>query len=89
MVAVARLVYVFSTDHRYTVEVLHEDERAFGNYRPDRFGWAFEEILPLAEPLPWRGEQGLFEIPAAPIAERLVNPPHELLEEEPELFSFL
>ncbi|MEL6614044.1 MAG: hypothetical protein AAFQ53_18260 [Bacteroidota bacterium] len=87
VVAVARLVHVFSTDHRYTVNALHRDERAFGNYQPGRFGWAFEEILPLAKPLPWRGEQGLFEIPAAPVAERLVNPPIELVPDaEPELF---
>lgn len=39
------------------------EEREWGNYGPNRFGWVFRDIRALAEPIPWRGEQGLFDIP--------------------------
>ncbi len=39
---------------------LSEDEADFGNYGPNRYGWIFSEVRPL-EPIPLRGQQGLFE----------------------------
>lgn len=39
---------------------LTEAERAFGNYAPGRWAWVFAEVRPL-EPIPLRGQQGLFE----------------------------
>jgi activating signal cointegrator 1 len=38
-------------------------EMAFGDYRPGRFGWSLEDVRPLAEPVPWRGMQGLWPVP--------------------------
>lgn len=32
----------------------------FGNYAPGRFGWMLCDIRPLAEPIPWKGAQGIF-----------------------------
>ena len=38
-------------------------ERDMGNYGPGRFGWVFEEMRPLAEPVPFKGAQGFFNVP--------------------------
>ena len=39
-------------------------ERAFGNYAPGRFAWTTSpERLRLATPMPYRGAQGLRDIP--------------------------
>jgi hypothetical protein len=38
-------------------------ERIFGDYSPGRFGWIFSEILPV-QPIPWKGSQGWFGVPA-------------------------
>lgn len=35
-------------------------ERAFGDYRPGRYGWFLENILRLPEPVPAKGRQGLW-----------------------------
>lgn len=37
-------------------------ELAFGDYRPGRFGWSLEDVRSLAEPVPWRGMQGLWPV---------------------------
>lgn len=38
-------------------------ERAFGNYAPGRWMWYLENPLAFREPIPYRGAQGLFEVP--------------------------
>ncbi len=40
------------------------EEQHFGNYEPGRFGWVLADVTPLAVPIPCRGQQGLFELPA-------------------------
>lgn len=50
------------------VETMHRPEegtreRAFGDYRPGRFAWMFGRVCGLSSPIPWRGMQGLFEVP--------------------------
>lgn len=32
----------------------------FGDFSPGRFGWLLADIKPLAEPIPWKGKQGIF-----------------------------
>lgn len=61
IVAIARLV-----DCRPAAAValdVSAVERIYGNYEPGRFAWMLEDIAPLAEPIPWRGSQGFFEVP--------------------------
>ena len=36
-----------------------QPERSFGNYEAGRYAWLLGNIQPLAEPLPWKGAQGL------------------------------
>ena len=38
-----------------------EFEAAFGDYAPGRYGWVFEELRPLREPVARRGSLGLWE----------------------------
>lgn len=38
-------------------------ERDMGDFGPGRFGWVLENIQALADPIPYRGMQGLFNIP--------------------------
>lgn len=70
IVAVARLVDVKSmgngtcTDLAPWVYELPQQERELGNYAPRRFGWLLDTIRPLAEPVPCRGAQGLWDVPA-------------------------
>ncbi len=39
------------------------NERQFGDYTPGRFMWKFQDVKQLTEPIPYRGQQGIFEIP--------------------------
>lgn len=38
-------------------------ERELGNYARRRYGWILDNVRPLPEPVPYRGRQGLFEVP--------------------------
>lgn len=39
------------------------NEFAFGDYTPGRFAWCTDSLQRLAEPIPFKGAQGLFEVP--------------------------
>ena|SRR3990167_3098615 len=38
-------------------------ERAFGDYSPGRYAWHLENVRALPEPIPWKGQLGLFNMP--------------------------
>lgn len=38
-------------------------EIAMGNYQPGRYGWILDNVKPLPEPIPYRGQQGLWTVP--------------------------
>jgi hypothetical protein len=38
-------------------------ERLYGNYEPGRYGWLLEDVRALAEPVPFLGRQGFFDVP--------------------------
>ena len=61
IVAVARVVDVRRTDDLDLI--IGPIERLYGNYGSGRFGWMLTDVQPLAEPIPWKGLQGLFEVP--------------------------
>ena len=58
-VATCRLTEVLRSDDIDLTEL----ERAWGDYRRGRYVWVLEDIKALPEPIPWRGQQGLFDIP--------------------------
>lgn len=61
IVAVGRLVNITRTEQ--LAHAISSLELSWGNYGPRRYGWLFEDIRPLPEPVPFRGAQGLFEVP--------------------------
>lgn len=46
------------------------DQIALGDFTPGRSAWVFEDVQPLAEPVPIRGRQQLFT-PAADVVEQV------------------
>jgi hypothetical protein len=57
-VCVAELVDCVPTEK---LKGISDQERAFGNYEPKRFGWMLENIRMFAKPIPMKGMQGLFD----------------------------
>jgi hypothetical protein len=50
-------------DWQYRGRGLSWTERQMGNFGPGRFGWVLEDIQPVRWPIPFRGLQGLFNVP--------------------------
>jgi len=46
-------------------------ERLYGDYSPGRFAWITDNLRVFKEPIPYRGMQGIFEIPDSIIKEAL------------------
>lgn len=46
------------------VHFLTDQERAFGDYTPGRYGWILNRIRALRQPIPCRGALGLWDVPA-------------------------
>lgn len=44
-------------------EPLHRLDRLFGDWGPGRFAWRVADPRILAEPIPWKGKQGWFQVP--------------------------
>lgn len=44
---------------------LTEQEAAFGDYQPGRWGWILGNVRALSEPIPCKGRLGLWELPPA------------------------
>lgn len=44
-------------------EPMHYLDRHFGDWGPGRFGWRADDPQTLAEPVPWKGKQGWFQVP--------------------------
>lgn len=51
-------------------------ERMYGDYSPGRYGWILENIQALAEPIPFVGRQGLFNVPDDLIYSAAMKAPH-------------
>jgi hypothetical protein len=63
LVAVARLAEVRTTDDLFGGDTLTPTEYVCGDFHPGRFGWLLEDVRALETPVPFRGAQGLFEVP--------------------------
>lgn len=73
MAAVSQLVGVnagYINIERGVDQRLTPRERAFGNYAPGRYAWITEPMTVLGTPLPYRGAQGLRDLPVD-VEERL------------------
>lgn len=38
-------------------------ERSLGNFAAGRFGWVFRNLIEISTPVPYKGRQGLFNVP--------------------------
>lgn len=54
------LTAIYSTNNPGMDRILSERETAFGNYAPDRYAWKLENPRLFAEPIPYRGQQGMW-----------------------------
>jgi hypothetical protein len=45
-------------------------ERQMGDFSPGRWGWVMNDIKRLETPIPYRGKQGIFDIPDEMLADR-------------------
>jgi hypothetical protein len=55
-----------TVDGARQLEERNPDEFAFGNYslaESQRYAWVLENVEPLAHPFPFRGSQGIFDVP--------------------------
>ena len=48
---------------------LTNQELALGDFSPGRYGWVLANVRRLPEPIPWRGQQGLFNVPVELLGE--------------------
>jgi hypothetical protein len=74
IVAVGQLVKIDRTE--ILRPTLSEQEERWGNYADGRFGWIFANIQALPEPAPFRGAQGLFDVPNSLLGD-LAPPPRQ------------
>lgn len=63
IVSTVVLVDVLTTDELLATGAVGPVEKIYGDYRPGRFGWLLRDVVPLVEPIPWKGRQGWFEVP--------------------------
>lgn len=61
IIAVCRLDDMQPTEA--LVDIISDMERSFGNYGHGRFGWKLTDVVQLETPIPFRGLQGLFNVP--------------------------
>ena len=63
VVAIAELVGVWPTPRAMRCNLIDDAEFACGNYKPGRFAWELNHVRAFDPPVPYRGRQGLFNIP--------------------------
>lgn len=61
IIAVGRIVDCVPTEE--LLGKISNQEEMLGNYAPGRYGWIFEDIVKLDEPIPVRGQQGQWDTP--------------------------
>lgn len=66
LVAIARLSACVPAIHPHPdyQRLLTERELSLGFFAPGRYGWVLADVRPLPAPIPWKGAQGVFEVPA-------------------------
>ena len=71
LIGTARLVDVRRTED--LVGGLSGMEEQLGNYAAGRSGWLLEDVRAFREPVPYRGMQGLFEVPREVLAQAMAD----------------
>lgn len=86
IVAVARLVEIYSTDHESCEGLLNNHgarphERAFGDYSPGRYAWWLDDVFELPRAVPCRGHLQVWTVPPEPAARVLDQLPPRITRE--------
>lgn len=72
LIAVAELVEIWCTEYLHLGDWHEKDgwrfdvtaqELALGDFTPGRFGWVLANVRAFPTPIPYRGRQGLFNVP--------------------------
>ncbi len=71
IVAVGNLISCRPTEDLLR-EIGHQ-ERAFGDFSHGRYAWEYDGVIPLLKPIPYRGMQGIFTVPAELIERALAE----------------
>lgn len=69
IIAVADLAGCRATEE--LLPMISETVRLLGNYEPGRFGWMTRNAREFAQPIPYRGMQGLFDVPDEVVREAI------------------
>lgn len=82
LIATVCLVDVVPTEK--LVGEISDQEQRWGNYAPGRFGFVFEGLIKLPEPVPFKGMQGFFDVPDALVTPSMAAPPLDRAAAAPE-----
>jgi hypothetical protein len=63
LIGMVNVVRTMRTEHISTYTDVGPSELEWGDYRPGRYGWFLTNPCPFKQPIPYRGRQGLFEVP--------------------------
>lgn len=59
IIAVVRIAFVWQA----TEAIISHEERALGNYTAGNYAWRLTDLQKLPEPIPFKGQQGLWDVP--------------------------
>lgn len=65
IVGMVRLVACKRTDEMRFVNQNELDDQACGDFHPGRYAWERDTFTAFANPIPYRGQQGMWEVPDA------------------------
>lgn len=72
IVCLVNLRAIHSTGDIFSrINSISVQERAFGDYSPGRYGWVTDGVYRLPRPIPYRGAQGVFDVPDAVVGEAI------------------
>ena len=64
LLGVVDLVDCRPTQMLFKCAAVNSEDEACGDFSEGRFAWRREGFCPFDQPIPWRGAQGLFNVPA-------------------------
>ena len=73
ILCVVNVVNCVKTEIVEVGDFLGSTEWQLGNYEPGRFAWITDKVRTLAEPIPWKGSQGFFDVPDEVVRQALIG----------------
>ena len=63
LIGIVHLASVLPTIDDRNDNAAHAADRLCGDWSPGRFAWCRDDFRVFDRPIPWRGSQGLFDVP--------------------------